>query len=73
MHLEAEGNVKLLFSSFGFQKPIPAEKFALAIDEEGNLKDTEQNIRKTEDTTWDDEHFVWDITHLITKSYTSKS
>lgn len=46
---------------------VSDKKFALAIDEEGNLKDTEQNIRKTEDTTWDDEHFVWDITHLIKK------
>lgn len=40
MHLEAEGNVKLLFSSFGFQKPIPAEKFALAIEREGLQKKT---------------------------------
>lgn len=33
MCYEQEGNVKLIFSSFGFQKPIPAEKFALVIDQ----------------------------------------
>lgn len=32
MRFEPEGPVKLIFSSFGFNKPIPAEKFALVID-----------------------------------------
>lgn len=35
MNFETEGNVKLIFSSFGFNKPIPAEKFALVIEKEG--------------------------------------
>ena len=34
MKFETDGPVKLIFSSFGFNKPIPAEKFALVIDRE---------------------------------------
>lgn len=35
MCFKQEGKAKLIFSSFGFRKPIPAEKFALVIDRDG--------------------------------------
>lgn len=46
---------------------VSDKKYNLAVDDEGNLKDTKQNILKSEDAIWDDEHFVWDVTHLINK------
>ena len=35
MNFDEEKNCKMIFSSFGFNKPIPAEKFALVIEKAG--------------------------------------